>query len=145
MSRDCDQRLPLYTTNVSAFNFPFSYILSDQYKVQDIQKALPYTNEPKHDAGLFPRNIKTYIWSVTPKGETWSWALLCKLTNGNYAFYTANCQSDFDDPKSTMTLTVSPRRSDLIMQALTDAEYSLYEKKTQPLPKPLPYHEDKEY
>jgi hypothetical protein len=144
MPRDCDQRLPLYTTNVSAFNFPFSYILSNQYKVQDIQKALPYTNEPKHDAGLFPRNIKTYIWSVTPKNDTWSWTLLCELTNGNYAFYTASCLSDFDEPKSTMSLSVSPRLSDLIMQVLTDAEYSLYEKKTQPLPLPLPYYEDKD-
>lgn len=144
-ARNCDQRLPKYETNKNAFNFPFSYILASHFKIKDIQKSLPYTNEPDHDAGFFPSNIKTYIWSITPKKNTWSWVLLCQLQNNNYAFYTASCTEDFTDPGSVMTLTVSPRLSDLIMQVFNDSQYEMYEHKTLPLPSPLPYTEDSDY
>ena len=148
--RDSNQRIARYATQESRFNFPFSYILADKFKVKDIVKPLPYTNEAPYDPGLFPRNITNYIWSsikFPQEGapDDLSWLLLCKLNNGNYAFYSAECRSDFDDPNAKMSITVSPRLSDIIMQILTDDQYSLYERKTMPLPTPLPYEQDSDY
>lgn len=158
MPRDCNQRLPRYATNKNAFNFPFSYIFAKHFKITDILKPLPYTNEPIHDPGFFPSNdeIVDWIWSSAPNFDkpdpNLTWYLLCRVRNGNYVFYTAHCPkdtasnppklADFDDSQSTMSIQVSPRLSDLIMQAFTDDIYSLYERKTMPLPQPLPYDQD---
>jgi hypothetical protein len=151
-ARVYQQRVAKYDVNPATFEYPFSYLLSGDYTVADIMNEPVYsTNLCNTSPTLFPRTIAEWIWGSV-KG--YSWTLLCRLHNGLYVFYEAGCgplgfsvkhstsPTPQRTPGSSMRLVAADTLEYLVLHVLSDAQYTLYMRKTVPIPTSRPSWED---
>jgi hypothetical protein len=83
--------------------------------------------KPKGDHGDFPNNIAEWLFYYEGCDYEESWMALVKLTNGNYAFYSAYADSvGFD--RRDMTLYVDPDPQVLVEFAMEEDSYRKYVK-----------------
>ena len=147
MSRDISQRFALWAHDKSTFDVPFSFIRDDWgYPLTDIITPLERTIDNCSDivyplkkqtyddaltlAGDFPNNITEWLWSVPGKNEDNSWALLCRLNTGAYAFYTASGANDGFDYNGMMWLSVASSLAEIIEHTMDSYYYRHYMMKT---------------
>ena len=109
------------TPNPSALIYPFEYI-------NDYVIPTPLINQPDEDVGNFPNNIEEYYWIYEGVNEEENWRCLCKLNNGNYAFFTAGCCYTGFDVSGSTDVYVSKSPFILINYAMTEKDYILYKK-----------------
>jgi hypothetical protein len=111
--------VPLAEPETSSLKYPFSYIGWNDVFVSGL------LGEEPCDAGKFPDNIETYYWIYEGSNDETPWYCLCKLDNGNYAFYKAWCDCSGFDGQSEMDLIVSRDLKRLFEEGLTDSEREL--------------------
>lgn len=140
---------PIADPNKSALTYPFSFIKGsddegwcDDYDTTDFSEGL--LGEEKCDAGKFPNNIVEFYWLHEGRNDDDAWELLCKLDNGNFAFYTAWCDYTGFDCQGGMKLIVSKDLKRLFYEGLTERqrELCLKEKKSTPNTNTKTYHSD---
>lgn len=85
------------------------------------------------DFGDFPKNIKKYIWIFEGANDAESWRCLCILDNDLYMYYRAWCDCTGFDCRGTMEFYISDDLFVLINFAMTEEDYRLYEKETEPV------------
>jgi hypothetical protein len=115
--------VPLAEPDASALTYPFSYL--DDYGVQEETFVKGLLGEENCDAGKFPNNIDAYYWIYKGCNDEQPWYCLCKLDNGNYAFYKAWCDYTGFDCQGGMYLIVSRDLKRLFEEGLTDSERKL--------------------
>jgi hypothetical protein len=108
--------------------YPFSYILGDgekdeyneMFSTSDFAKGI--LGEEKCECGNFPHNIVEFYWIHEGQNDEEPWECLCKLDNGNYAFYTASCDYTGFDCQGGMSLIVSGDREKLFNEGMSDGQ-----------------------
>jgi hypothetical protein len=115
---------PIADPDKAALKYPFSYIAGSEdegwcgdYDTADFTEGL--LGEEKCDAGKFPDNIVEFYWLHEGHNDEDAWQLLCKLDNGNFAFYTAWCDYTGFDCQGGMKLIVSKDLKSLFYDGLT--------------------------
>jgi hypothetical protein len=105
---------PIPTPDKSALEYPFSYIKGSENNCDGFAWGWDTNNftegvlsEEKCDAGNFPNNIVEFYWIHEGHNDEDAWELLCKLDNGNFAFYSAWCDYTGFDCRGGMKLIVS--------------------------------------
>lgn len=112
--------------NRNWYKYPFKEInnadegIYDDYLLKYIFTKLYGQKETVKDAGDFPNNIKEYIWGQKGENDGKDWVLLCKLTNGKYAYYIAYCDSTGFDCRGVMKLYVASKIDTLVSMAMDD-------------------------
>jgi hypothetical protein len=121
------------------FEYPFGQIDPDPnsdytYSIKSITKILP--GQPKYQAGPFPNNIRHWIWACADEMyyNEGKWRILCELNSGLFAYFEADCDTTGFFCQGSISLFLSPKPSNLVTQAMTDAAYSLYMPQTVPAP-----------
>jgi len=139
-ARDCKPRIRRYEIDKQKFEYPFSYILSCDYSVKDSMG-----DSEKHikvcDLDLFPYTISEWIWASVRDTE---WNLLCRLHNDIYVLYEAQCSDmgfTIKDSSTSMRI-VAGNTLEYIIHRMSLAQYTLYMKKTIPIPIPRSSLED---
>lgn len=140
---------PIAEPDKSALTYPFSFLAGDEencwstsYDTDDFCEGL--IGEEKCAAGKFPDNIVEYYWIHEGHNDEDAWELLCKLDNGNFAFYSAWCDYTGFDCQGGMKLIVSKDLKRLFYEGLTERqrELCLKEKKNPPKPDTETYISD---
>ena len=108
----------------SQYEYPFAF--NDLYSSSSIFTPIIGEKETISDIGDFPNNISKYIWGQEGENDFIDWILLCKLTNGKYAFYTAWCDYTGFDCRGGMKLYISSKINVLIKMAMDDRQRSTY-------------------
>lgn len=118
---------PIAEPDKAALKYPFSFIAGSEdegwcgeYNTADFTEGL--LSEEKCDAGKFPDNIVEFYWLHEGHNDEDAWQLLCKLDNGNFAFYSAWCDYTGFDCQGGMKLIVSKDLKCLFYDGLTDAQ-----------------------
>ena len=118
---------PIAEPDKAAMKYPFSFIAGSEdegwcgeYNTADFTEGL--LSEEKCDAGKFPDNIVEFYWLHEGHNDEDAWQLLCKLDNGNFAFYSAWCDYTGFDCQGGMKLIVSKDLKCLFYDGLTDAQ-----------------------
>ena len=130
---------PIAEPDKAALKYPFSFIAGSEdegwcgdYDTADFTEGL--LGEEKCDAGKFPDNIVEFYWLHEGHNDEDAWQLLCKLDNGNFAFYSAWCDYTGFDCQGGMKLIVSKDLKRLFYDGLTEAQRAacLKEKRSPP-------------
>ena len=108
--------------NKSWYTYPFSVI----EPLDSIFTKLIGEKETFEDAGDFPNNISKYIWGEEGENDFVDWILLCKLSNGKYAYYTAWCDYTGFDCQGGMKLYISSKLKTLVKMAMDDKNRTKY-------------------
>jgi hypothetical protein len=108
--------------NKKWYTYPFSVI----EPLDSIFTKLIGEKETFEDAGDFPNNISNYIWGEEGENDFVDWILLCKLSNGKYAYYTAWCDYTGFDCQGGMKLYISSKLKTLVKMAMDDKNRSKY-------------------
>jgi hypothetical protein len=118
---------PIANPDKAALKYPFSYIAGSKdegwcgdYDTADFTEGL--LGEEKCDAGKFPDNIVEFYWLHEGHNDEDAWQLLCKLDNGNFAFYCAWCDYTGFDCQGGMKLIVSKDLKRLFYDGLTQIQ-----------------------
>jgi len=147
--RDCKPRMRIYEIPIKKFEYPFSYITSCEYPVNDILECSE-NDISVYEIDLFPYSISEMIWaSVTDT----SWDLLCRLHNGIYVLYEAGCSPMGFTIKHSSSPTpermpgasmrmIAGNTLEYIIHRMSLSQYNLYMKKTIPFTLPRPSCED---
>ena len=121
---------PIAEPDKAAMKYPFSFIAGSEdegwcgeYNTADFTEGL--LSEEKCDAGKFPDNIVEFYWLHEGHNDEDAWQLLCKLDNGNFAFYSAWCDYTGFDCQGGMKLIVSKDLKCLFYDGLTEAQRAL--------------------
>lgn len=135
---------PIAEPDRAAFEYPFACISCDDeeegpytsYDTADFCEGLLGEEKDGLSCGKFPNNIVEFYWLHEGHHDEDAWECLCKLDNGNYAYYTAWCDYTGFDCQGGMKLIVSKDLKRLFYEGLTDRsrETCLKEKKTPPKP-----------
>jgi len=122
--------------NKSWYKYPFDVIREwcninvdigiQLFCVNDIFTPIIGQKETFEDAGDFPNNISKYIWGEEGENDFVDWILLCKLSNGKYAYYTAWCDYTGFDCRGGMKLYISSKIQTLVKMAMDDKNRSKY-------------------
>lgn len=130
---ECELFTPIPEPDKTVLEYPFSFIADlgkkacyYEYDINDFSKGL--LDEEKCDAGNFPKNIVEFYWLHEGHNDEEPWYCLCKLDNGNYAYYTAWCDYTGFDCQGGMELIVSKDLNRLFNQGLGKKERELYMK-----------------
>lgn len=134
MSRNVLERLARFRHQKTEFDYPFSCIgdLDDIYKVENIIRPLvnQFRDSAVALAGDFPHNIIRWLWSAPGYNDEECWYLLCQLSTGAYALYSARCDYTGFDCQGDMTISVCESLATLIQYGMDESVYQLYMKKT---------------
>lgn len=139
---------PISEPDKEVLKYPFSFIGIQEevwfptYDANDFSKGL--IGEENCDTGNFPNNIVEFYWLHEGHNDEDAWMLLCKLDNGNFAFYTAWCDYTGFDCQGGMNLIVNNNLKRLFYEGLTERqrELCLEEKKNPHTPVTKIYHSD---
>ena len=125
MSRVLVERKAKYPHDKESFDYPFGEIPNYRY---GMVKSLIHQSydEAVALAGDFPNNIVDWLWSSAGDDDEMPWLLLCRLSNGAYAFYEAGYQYSGFTIVGDMDLVVSRNLSDIIEYGMGDYQYSQY-------------------
>ncbi len=104
----------------------YEYPFDNLYFGSSIFTPIIGEKETINDIGDFPNNISKYIWGQEGENDFIDWILLCKLTNGKYAFYTAWCDNTGFDCRGGIKLYISSKINVLIKMAMDDRQRSTY-------------------
>ena len=112
----------------SWYEYPFGSIIDihGYYRKCDIFTPIIGEKEKLSDAGNFPHNIRKYIWGEEGDNDFIEWILLCKLTNGKYAFYTAWCDYTGFDCQGGMKLYIASSINVLVKMAMNEIQRTKY-------------------
>jgi hypothetical protein len=121
-------RTPLSNPDRTVLAYPFSFIRDSEnandwcadYDTKDFSESL--LSEEKCECGKFPDNIVEFYWIHEGENDEEPWKLLCKLDNGNYAFYLAWCDYTGFDCQGAMKLIISKDLRKLFYEGLTEAQ-----------------------
>ena len=150
-SADADFTLvstPIAEPDKKAFAYPFSCISTgeeddwcESYDTDDFCKGLLGEEADDLSCGKFPDNIVEFYWLHEGHNDEDAWECLCKLDNGNYAYYSAWCDYTGFDCQGGMKLIVSKDLKRLFYEGLTERgrELCLKEKKAPPKPNTKTY------
>lgn len=100
--------------------------------IREEPKLMDYFDNPfmdRLDYGVFPDNIRTWIWSSVVNG---TYRLLCRLNNLNYAYFEARHGYTGYDYHDLMRIAVSPRLLDILNYVMTEKVYETYIQDTHP-------------
>ncbi len=115
---------PLASPNKDALVYPFSWIRMEDdgsgYLISDFSEGI--IGEEKCECGDFPNNIIEFYWIHEGENDEDAWECLCKLDNGNYAFYTASCDYTGFDCQGGMRLIISKNAERLFYDGLIDEQ-----------------------
>jgi len=123
--------MPIVKPTRSVLKYPFSYIRGSKYyngwcnNYKTSQFSGGLVAEEPCDVGKFPDNISDIYWFHEGKNDEDAWLLLCKLDNGNYAFYSAWCDYTGFDCQGGMKLIVSKDIKRLFYDGMTEAQRTL--------------------
>ena len=114
--------------NKSWYTYPFSVIqeFDLSFYISNIFTPIIGEKETFVDAGDFPNNISNYIWGEEGENDFVDWILLCKLSNGKYAYYTAWCDYTGFDCQGGMKLYISSKLKTLVKMAMDDKNRMKY-------------------
>lgn len=139
--RKLELRIAKIPIDLTDFAEPFDEIgMDNEYAVHNI--LTPILTEPEEDPGDFPNNIEEIYWGyVLGEEDEWGyapyegdWKLFCKLTNGNYAYFTASrCSCGFGMWPDQLKLYVAKSYEDIIKYAMTQSDYEMYMEDTEPI------------
>ena len=134
---------PIAEPDKRAFSYPFSCISSGEeeswgptYDTDDFCEGLLGEEPADRNCGKFPDNIAEFYWLHEGHNDEDKWECLCKLDNGNYAFYTAWCDYTGFDCQGGMKLIVSKDLKRLFYEGLTERSRALCLKEKKNPPKP---------
>jgi hypothetical protein len=139
---------PIAEPDKKAFAYPFSCISSGEeeswcptYDTDDFCTGLLGEEKDGLSCGKFPDNIAEFYWLHEGHNDEDAWECLCKLDNGNYAYYTAWCDYTGFDCQGGMKMIVSKDLKRLFYEGLTERSRAtcLKEKKTPPEPNTKTY------
>ncbi len=142
---------PIAEPDKKAFSYPFSCISCGEeqlwgpaYDTDDFCQGLLGEEPADRNCGKFPENIVEFYWLHEGHNDEDAWECLCKLDNGNYAFYTAWCDYTGFDCQGGMKLIVSKDLKRLFYEGLTERSRALCfkEKKNPPKPDTKTYRSD---
>lgn len=108
----------------TALAYPFEYIGEDD----EGMTPRPIIGHEPAPIENFPKNIETYYWAYEGQNDGESWYCLCKLTNGTYVYYTANCDYTGFSCQGEMILWSSTDPAVLLQYAMGEYDYQLYRK-----------------
>ena len=120
---------------LSWFFQPFKYINASTrgkkndysvYKLSSIFRPLFGQSASLKDAGRFPNNIKYFIWCQKGINDEKPWLLLCRLTNGKYAYFSASCDYTGFSCQGGMSLYIADTIEVLVDMAMSDPEREKY-------------------
>ena len=144
--RDLGPRYQVKPFDISLFREPFEHIMFESHESDaPLYRGFPLTKSlpglPLYPAGNFPHHIRHVIWAnVCDNGEDhpyWQeseFRLLCILNNGMYAFYVAFCRGLTRFDYGVMALYLSHDPSSLVLHAMNDYDYRIYDLATAPAP-----------
>ena len=151
-SKDADFTLvstPIAEPDRCAFNYPFSCISDEEdsyyhYNTDDFCTGLLGEEKDGLSCGKFPDNIVEFYWLHEGHNDEDAWECLCKLDNGNFAYYTAWCDYTGFDCQGGMKMIVSKDLNRLFYEGLTERSRALClkEKKSPPKPNTKTYRSD---
>jgi hypothetical protein len=153
-SADADIELvstPIAEPDKAAFSYPFSCISSGEeeswcptYDTDDFCEGLLGEEKDGLSCGKFPDNIVEFYWLHEGHNDEDAWECLCKLDNGNYAYYTAWCDYTGFDCQGGMKMIVSKDLKRLFYEGLTERSRAncLKEKKAPIKPDTNTYRSD---
>ena len=104
----------------------YKYPFDNMYDDSSIFTPIIGEKEKISDMGNFPDNISKYIWGQEGEPDFIDWILLCKLTNGKYAFYTDWCDYTGFDCREGMKLYISSNINVLIKMAMDEKQRTKY-------------------
>jgi hypothetical protein len=123
---------PIAEPDRKAFAYPFSCISTGEedswcatYDTDDFCEGLLGEEPADRNCGKFPDNIVEFYWLHEGHNDEDAWQLLCKLNNGNFAFYSAWCDYTGFDCQGGMKLIVSKDLKRLFYDGLTEAQRTL--------------------
>lgn len=118
---------PIAEPDKAAFSYPFSCISSSEepgcwptYDTDDFCEGLLGEEKNGLSCGKFPDNIVEFYWLHEGHNDEDAWECLCKLDNGNYAYYTAWCDYTGFDCQGGMKLVISRDLKRLFYEGLTE-------------------------
>jgi hypothetical protein len=153
-SADADFEListPIAEPDKAAFSYPFSCISTgeedewcESYDTDDFCKGLLGEEADDLSCGKFPDNIVEFYWLHEGHNDEDAWECLCKLDNGNFAYYTAWCDYTGFDCQGGMKMIVSKDLKRLFYEGLTERSRAtcLKEKGCPPKPDTNIYRSD---
>ena len=147
MVRNLQPRKQRGEHDIAAFNYPFSAcVIEDNFEgnVEDLlatcctieQRHIPHLESPP--PGLFPNNIKRWIWSSPGQNDGDSWCCIVELTpdesyeGERYLYFTAWCDYTGFDCQGGSYIITAKKVEHLIEFALENADYIRYMKETEP-------------
>jgi hypothetical protein len=139
---------PIAEPDKAAFEYPFSCISTgeeeswcESYDTDDFCKGLLGEEADDLSCGKFPDNIVEFYWLHEGHNDEDAWECLCKLDNGNFAYYSAWCDYTGFDCQGGMKLIVSKDLKRLFYEGLTDRsrDLCLKEKKSPSKPNTKTY------
>jgi hypothetical protein len=142
---------PITEPDKAAFSYPFSCISTGEeeswcatYDTDDFCEGLLGEEKDGLSCGKFPDNIVEFYWLHEGHNDEDAWECLCKLDNGNFAYYSAWCDYTGFDCQGGMKLIVSKDLKRLFYEGLTDRsrDLCLKEKKAPPKPNTKTYRSD---
>ena len=123
---------PIAEPDKAAFSYPFSCIGGAEeqswcptYDTDDFCTGLLGEEDDGLSSGKFPDNIVEFYWLHEGHNDEDAWECLCKLDNGNFAFYTAWCDYTGFDCQGGMKLIVSKDLKRLFYEGLTERSRAL--------------------
>ncbi len=118
---------PIAEPDKKAFVYPFSCISTGEddvwgcyYNTDDFCEGLLSEKSENLSCGKFPDNIIEFYWLHEGHNDEDAWECLCKLDNGNYAYYTAWCDYTGFDCQGGMKMIVSKNLKQLFYEGLTE-------------------------
>ena len=142
---------PIAEPDSAAFSYPFSCISSGEedswcptYDTDDFCEGLLGEEKDGLSCGKFPGNIVEFYWLHEGHNDEDAWECLCKLDNGNFAYYTAWCDYTGFDCQGGMKIIVSKDLKRLFYEGLTERSRAncLKEKKAPIKPDTNTYRSD---
>jgi hypothetical protein len=142
---------PIVEPDRAAFSYPFSCISGGEeeswcatYDTDDFCTGLLGEEKDDLSCGKFPDNIVEFYWLHEGHNDEDAWECLCKLDNGNYAYYSAWCDYTGFDCQGGMKMIVSKDLKRLFYEGLTDRSRAtcLKEKRCPPKPNTKTYRSD---
>lgn len=116
---------PIPSPDKEKLEYPFSFIGDDNaFCVKDFVSGILTEDQP--DPGNFPHNIVEYYWIHEGCNEEEDWMCLCRLDNGNFAFYRAGCGYTGFECTGGMKLIISKDLQRLFYEGLTEFQRTKY-------------------